>query len=369
MVLLGVTFVEVMKYIGYFLGAIVCLMIMIMVHELGHYTAGKILKFKINEFAIGFGPKIFSRTNKQTGEVFSVRALPLGGFCQFAGEDLEAVQEGDFNSKKPWQRIIVLVSGVLFNYIFAIIFLSIFFMGYGEVNRVVGKVYDFKADGETAIVQQFQPDDIILKVDGKNAYASLNDNFASLIKGKDEMVVTVNRKGEIIDLNVKKGMVEKTVVDEHGNVVDASYKGLGIELSGEKIHLVKLPFFQAIGHSFVFGKDVIAVSLRAIGSIFTGGAKVGETLGGTFTAISMLATLTSGGFFAIVYGLGIFSISLAFMNILPLPALDGARVVFCIIEWIAGKPVNRKVEGIIHAVGLFLLLGLTITLDLVHFLG
>ena len=369
MFLLGVTFVEVMKYIGYFLGAIVCLMVMILVHELGHYTAGKIFKFKINEFAIGFGPKIFAHTNKKTGEVFSVRALPLGGFCSFAGEDVDAVQEGDFNSKKPWQRIIVLVSGVLFNYIFAIIFLSIFFMGYGEVNRVVANVYDFKDTGDTAIVQQFQPNDIIVKIDGKNAYASINDNFNALFQGKDEMIVTVNRDGQIIDLNVKKGQVDKTIVDEKGNEVDASYYGLGIELSGSQIQLVKLPFFQAIGHSFVFGKDVIAVSLRAIGSIFTGGAKVGETLGGTFTAISMLATLTSSGFFAILYGLGIFSVSLAFMNILPLPALDGARVVFCLIEWIAGKPVNRKVEGIIHTVGLLLLLGLTITLDLVHFLG
>ena len=84
---LAVSGLEVLKWIGYFLVALLCLMLMIMLHELGHYTFGKIFKFKINEFAIGFGPKLFSKTNKKSGEVFSIRAVPLGGFCSFAGED------------------------------------------------------------------------------------------------------------------------------------------------------------------------------------------------------------------------------------------------------------------------------------------
>lgn len=366
MSLLAVSFAQIMQKAGYLLGALACLLFMVLVHELGHYTAGKIFKFKINEFSIGFGPKIISKTNKNTGEVFSVRAFPLGGFCAFAGEDQEAVQEGDFNSKPPWQRIIVLASGVLFNYIFAIIFLSIFFMGYGEVFRVVDKTYDFK---DTAIVQQFESGDVIVEIDGQKAYASLGSNFSSMLAGKDELVITVERDGKLVDLNVTKGMVDRTETADDGSVKDASYYGLGIDLSGTEISLKKLGFFESIGHSFVFGKDIIVVSLKSIGSVFTGSAKVGETLGGTFTAISVLAMLTQSGFFAIIYGLGVFSISLAFMNILPLPALDGSRIVFTLIELVRGKPVNRKVEGIIHTVGLLLLFALTILLDILHFAG
>ena len=109
--LLSVSFIEVLQWIGYILVALLCLMLMITIHEAGHYAAGKIFHFTILEFSIGFGPKIFQRENKETGEKFSIRAIPLGGFCQFAGEDEEATVEGTFNSKPPWQRIIVLFAG------------------------------------------------------------------------------------------------------------------------------------------------------------------------------------------------------------------------------------------------------------------
>ena len=119
--LICASFSEVMTTIGYILIALCCLMFMVIVHEFGHYIAGKILGFKINEFAIGFGPKLFSRTNKKTGEVFSIRALPLGGFRAFEGEDEENPSPNAFNNKSPWRRLIVLVSGVLFNFVFGVI--------------------------------------------------------------------------------------------------------------------------------------------------------------------------------------------------------------------------------------------------------
>ncbi len=106
---LAVSGLEVLKWIGYVLVALFCLMLMVVLHELGHYTFGKIFKFKINEFAIGFGPKIFSKTNKKTGEVFSIRPFPFGGFCAFGGEDEESKDPHDFNNRPIWQRIICLL--------------------------------------------------------------------------------------------------------------------------------------------------------------------------------------------------------------------------------------------------------------------
>ncbi len=114
---------DVFIYILYVLLAIAVLLFLILVHELGHYIAGRILKFKITEFSIGFGKAIFSKTNKR-GEKISLRIIPLGGYCSFAGEADENAepQPGDFNSFAPWKRIIVFLAGIIMNFIVAIIF-------------------------------------------------------------------------------------------------------------------------------------------------------------------------------------------------------------------------------------------------------
>ena len=131
MTLLAVDAAEVFRWIGYILVAMIFFMFMIVVHELGHYTAGKLLKFKINEFAIGFGPAIFKHKNKKPGEVFSVRCIPAGGFCAFEGEDEEAQSPEAFNAHPVWKRIIVLASGAPVKFISAIVLLTFFFMVFG----------------------------------------------------------------------------------------------------------------------------------------------------------------------------------------------------------------------------------------------
>ena len=112
---------SVLNYILYIIIALLILMFLVMVHELGHYTAGKILGFKIDEFSIGFGPKLFQK-KKKNGELFTIRAVPLGGYCAFDGEDTDSASSTAFNNQKPWKRLIVLVSGVLFNFLIAVVF-------------------------------------------------------------------------------------------------------------------------------------------------------------------------------------------------------------------------------------------------------
>ena len=118
--------------------AILILLAMITVHEFGHYLAGKLLKFKINEFAIGFGPKLFKRTSRRTGEAFSIRLFPLGGFCAFEGEDGDAADPAAFNNKAPWKRIIVLLSGPLMNYILALFLIIISMFAFGQITFKIG---------------------------------------------------------------------------------------------------------------------------------------------------------------------------------------------------------------------------------------
>ena len=364
MFLLSISFVEVLKWIGYVLIALLLLMVMIMIHETGHYVAGKLMHFTILEYSIGFGPKIFQRVNKDTGEKFSIRCIPLGGYCQFEGEDEDKESEGSFNSKPVWQRIIVLFSGAFMNLISAIIFISIFFVAFGDFVPKVRYTYDYV---DTAYVQQFQENDVIYKIDGKDAYCLSNpNNLRSLYEGKDSVVATVLRNGEYIELNIPIQDYKGTQVDPEGQEIEISGHGLGITISYEE---VRLPFFKAFVHAFEFTGDEIALIFKTFVSIFKGTTKVSESMGGTVTAISVLSQLAENGFAATMFGVCVLSASIGVMNLLPFPALDGCRILFCIVEWIRRKPNNRKVEAIINFAGLIILVLLAVTLDLLHFLG
>lgn len=380
---LAVSGLEALKWVGYFAVALLCLMLMIVLHELGHYTFGKIFKFKINEFAIGFGPKLFSRTNKKSGEVFSIRAVPLGGFCSFAGEDEEGESDEDFNKRPVWQRIILLFAGAGFNFLSAFIVITIFFSAYGEYFPVVGNAYqhvEYVDDGSYSIIegsQQLKEGDIIISVNGKNCYSLLEYNRLSSLIGteEDNIELVVIRDGEKQTLNVKKqyyvAYTESGEKDANGNPVRqeqvSANKGLGISMGSYSVQ--KLSARQAFTHGASFGYDVLRVTVNSFKQIFNGSISVGESMGGTATAIFSLAQLVQAGIPAIIYGFCILSMSIGIMNILPLPALDGSRIVFAIIEGIRRKPLNRKLEGTIHFVGLIVLFALAIILDLVHFFG
>lgn len=378
---LAVSGLDVLKWIGYILIALVCLMLMIILHELGHYTFGKIFKFKINEFAIGFGPKIFSKTNKKTGEVFSIRPFPLGGFCAFGGEDEESSDPHDFNNRPVWQRIIVLFAGAGFNFLSAFIVITIFFCAYGEYFPVVGNVYEhveYVDDVNYSVIegaQTLKEGDVIISVNGKMAYSLLEYNKLSelIAGGNDNLQVVVLRDGKKETLNIVKHYykvnVEKT--DDSGNkYIDeeiSKNKGLGMSLGAFTPQ--KLSFGKALGHGASFGFDVLKVTGKSLKQVFSGAISVSDSMGGTATAIYSLAQLVQAGLPAIIYGFCILSVSIGIMNVMPLPALDGARIVFAIIEGIRRKPVNRKIEGMVHFIGLIVLLALAIILDLVHFFG
>ncbi|MDE6471501.1 MAG: site-2 protease family protein [Clostridia bacterium] len=381
---LAISGLEVLKWIGYILVALFCLMLMVILHELGHYTFGKIFKFKINEFAIGFGPKLFSKTNKKTGEVFSIRMFPFGGFCAFGGEDDESKDPHDFNNRPIWQRIIVLFAGAGFNFLSAFIVITIFFSAYGEYFPVVGEVYqhvEYVDEENYQIIedsQQLLKGDVILSINGKEVYSMLDaTRLSELIADSDDnLTVVVLRAGEKKTLEVQKqyylSYTDSGETDENGDKIlvekVSKSKGLGMALSNI-FSAQKLSFGKALGQGARFGYDVLRVTGKSLKLIFNGTVSVSKSVGGTATSISILAYSVRQGFHTIVGIFCIFSVSIGIMNVMPLPALDGARIVFAIIEGIRRKPINRKVEGMVHFVGLIVLLALAILLDLLHFFG
>ena len=429
--ILSATVGEVFTYIGYVLLALLALMAMIVVHELGHYTAGKLLGFKIDEFAIGFGPKIFKKKNKKTGELYSIRPFPIGGFCAFHGEDADGalldeqgnqikdangniVKDPDaFNNQKAWKRLVVLFSGAFMNFLSAIIIITIYFSAYGQPLPYVVGTYDGAAYDNV-----FLTGDAILSVNGKQINLMSQEDLDNAFKNVgDSATFYVLREGKRIKINANKhyyyplqdgdyivsvnGEALETPIyytdfethydttdpllltieryDAEGRVVERStmkvqkgvnpddaegYYSYGFGIT-RTIARVKLPFFLAFGRAWGFSFFIVFKILASLGALITG--KIGvESAGGTITTIMTMAKVSALGFDSFLYVVAIISANLAVMNLLPFPALDGSRMLFTLIEMVFRKPVPRKVEGIIHTVGLILLLVLAVFLDVFH---
>lgn len=455
------------KTAGYVLLAILILMIMITVHELGHYLVGKAFKFKINEFAIGMGPAIFKRTMK-SGEIFSIRLFPFGGFCAFDGEDQDGDDPNAFNNKKPWQRILVLVAGATMNYLLALLIIIISMSAYGQSTLGMQYGRHDEAIYGTSIEEQIPADKSIndgeyivsLTRDGKksNIYMTV-DLISSLNHAKKGDVVTAELisggktvKRDIIlraDVECKNltevtkaydalGMGYAMQLEANGSspfikgdflikigAPDVEYKNatfvytpddvayilkdkavgetvwfwttrdtkyvytfgsswsacektgegvmnyLGIKETARNYYVtatyVRHGFFKTIGHSFGYSFKIGGTVFRTLGQLLTG--KLGlNAVGGTITTIKTTSEVISYGFRYALEIMAFIGVNLAVFNLLPIPALDGARVVFCVIEWIRKKPVSRKVEGIIHAVGLIVILGFAILVDILQFI-
>lgn len=411
----------------YIILAIVVLLILITVHEFGHYLAGKMLGFKINEFSIGFGKHtIFQKINKK-GEKFSIRLIPLGGYCAFEGEDEDNPNNPEaFNNQKPWKRLIVTLAGVFFNFLFGVLTAAIFLMC---TQYAIPQVYQL-APGNTYL----QEGDIIRAINGKDLeiYRHMSDVTANYGEG-EEFVITIERDGEIIDITIAKqnyqafyyvaneaGIINN-LYDVGGNPVSSQdfkeimmsitptkaedgsyekpqitsvyayyYKNDAGELVAytndeiiEKAMITLAPegvslgfvysnyaqrygFFESILKAWPFSFYICGVMLSALAGIFTGATQL-KDLGGTVTAIGQMAEISQMGFTQFLMLFPLLSLNLALFNILPIPALDGARAVFILIEMIFRKPVPRKIEGYIHMVGLILLFALVIFLDVYHF--
>ena len=392
----------------YIIIALLILLLMILIHEFGHYIVGKILKFKINEFSIGFGPKIFSKTNKKTGEIFSLRLLPLGGFCAFDGEDsvddesnpvqnddsakknhsinenvdvfdeetnradiieenrsLAAVEKDDnqqeggetelkkFNDQPPWKRILVLLAGATFNFLSGIIFAFIFLCVGGNMFTVVGDKVLTK-DGED-INPQLMKNDVIIRVNGVDL--NVMNTFSDVVSASDgtEFTFTVIRDGETLDVIVKKG----TVYDKKNK---KEYLGFGI-MSGTLAKPMNV--WEALALCVPYTLKLSWVILGTFGKLLTG--KLGlNTVTGPISTIGFMAQAAKQNWLNILLLLPMISANLAIFNVLTIPALDGSKVVFAIIEWVRGKPLNRKVEAYIHAAGFIVLLGFCVLVEILH---
>ena len=373
---------SVFKTIGSVLVALLILLVMITVHEFGHYIAGKIFKFKINEFAIGFGPALFKHT-KKNGEKFSIRALPLGGFCAFEGEENDSENPNAFNNKKPWQRIIVLISGALMNYLLSVIVIIISFFACGQLLIMTYQVdaNPYTQNGQYIESEYlFHDKDVIISCEGKNIY--LTSDLMNGLKGKKEgelvdfKLSRINGEGrEIVsveimlraDANFSNMNDTSSVWDCLGVAKEYSENGESYSYMVASTAVKGFGFFQTVGRAFAYSIHIAGTIFKVLGELFTGALGL-SSFGGPITTIKMTSQIATMGWVQFFEITSLIGVNLAVFNLLPIPALDGSKVIFTIIEWIRKKPLNRKVEAIIHAAGFVFLIGFAILVDILQFI-
>ncbi len=362
----------------YIILAIVILLFMVLIHEFGHYVVGKILKFKITEFSIGFGFPIFTHTSKKTGEKFSLRVFPLGGYCAFEGEDDEKESESPtaFNNQKPWKRILVFLAGVTANFITAIIFSWILLCTIGyDVPQIVR--YD-----QTIYVNPYEEGDVIRKIDGKKIDFAFGENFVTLVNEQKSLAqdyyeengldaekytftMSVTRDGDWVDLTivVYPVMAQDSAGNDYINCL------IGLESSEDEEPCTVAYVYDAWSgfcRSFEMAFGFAWVVLKSLWMLITFQIPITE-MGGTIATISTIATFASQSLSYLLIFIPLIAANLAVFNLLPFPALDGSHVLFTLIEWIRGKPINRKVENMIHFVGICILFAFVIIVDILHF--
>lgn len=421
----------------YILLALLVLLMMVTIHEFGHYVAGKMLGFKINEFSIGFGPSLFSKKCK-SGEIFSIRLVPLGGYCAFEGEEDNSDNNGAFTKQKPWKRLIVLFNGAFFNFISAIIFSFIMLVSVGydvpqvySVNDVVriDSVYVVNSvGGYTTVPFEFTDKDIIMQVNGddiKNSNNSIGvtkDYLASVLSQKesinDEYTLTVKRKTDDDNEETFYPMVKVT---KHSNADKLQKNDVIYKINGVAIDFIKDKTFNALiangssestvtltvkrngeikdvvlnyydtgfkdadgsyakaigvsstAYRFSFGESLVRCVpytfgfswkvLQALGQLIVG--KGLTQVGGPIYTIGTIASLSSQSLSYFLVLLPLIAANLAVFNWLPIPALDGSKMLLTTIEWIRGKPLfSQKTENLIHNIGFFVLLGLVFAADI-----
>ena len=330
-------FLNVWNSVWPYLVAIALFLVLIIIHEFGHFIAAKLLGVKVNEFAVGFGPKLFSKQGKETK--YSVNLIPLGGYCAMEGEDEDSGDNRAFCNKKPWRRFIIIAMGAIFNLILGLVIVAITLAPQEAFNSTV--VAEFK---ENAVSSEsgLMVNDKITEVEGRKIFSTydLSYAFTNVKDGKIDM--TVIRDGKRVEL--------KDVAFNSSEEDGISYLEVDFYVYG-----IKKTVGSYIEQTFATAASYCAVVWRSLIDIIGGKYGISAVSGpvGIAAAIGSAAKVSLANLLPIM---AIITINLGLFNLLPIPALDGGRLLFILIEMIFRKPVPQKYEAAVHAAGFAVLI-------------
>lgn len=317
------------------------------IHEFGHFFFARLFKVPVLEFAIGMGPKIYSWTGKQ-GTKYSLRAFPIGGFVQMEGEEGTSENPMAYNNLNPWKKIIVTIAGPLVNILFAIIVMFAIVLATPELgSTTVGEFYEGAISNS-----QLQVDDEIVKIGKTRVHTYEELSYEIMMQGYEAIDVTVIRNGEEIvlpDVVFYTGEESGTVL----GVMDFNVFAVS--------SLKKVTVLDYLKHAFYRSVNMVKMVYDTLGGLLTGRFGM-EAVSGPIGMVDAVGQITEASkmhstLIPILNFVVLISMNLGIFNLLPIPALDGGRIVFHLIDGIAGRKVIKKeIEDNITMVTMILLL-------------
>ncbi len=369
-------------------------LVMITLHEFGHFIMAKSLGVNVLEFAIGMGPAIFKKQGRKT--LYSVRIFPIGGYCSLEGEDGGSDNEGAFCNQKLWKRFLIVSAGAIFNLILGIILFAVFV---GATSPVASNIVDSIDERSYLADTGVMPGDKIVKINGHsiNIFNDIKLYTGEFEKDK-EIALTVKRGNEKIEVSLLPSEKDQTVVyyDTYADITDSvngkeetatfvpegvippeyvgktyNEKGLIIGFTARKMNITAANILpQAWYHTVNITKSIYASLIELV----TGKSGL-ENMAGPVGVGQVVGAAVNSGADAglnILQIMALLTVNLGIFNLLPLPALDGGRLFFMLVELVRGKPVPPEKEGIVHTIGLLLLLALAVVVffnDIFRILG
>lgn len=340
---------------------VLALSVLILVHELGHFIAARKTGVRVEEFGLGLPPRIIGKKIK--GTIFSLNWLPIGGFCRLYGEDSDKKGGEAFNNKRPWQKMLIVLGGVLMNLVLAVVIFGAVYTIVGipkEVDkvRIVGV-----SKNSPAMEAGLKEDDVILKVEDvevKKADELIKE--VEKYKGQKVKLIINNppagRAGEELKIYNKEIEVEVRENPPEGEGL------MGVSISNTEMepvawYRVDKGIIIGFKEAFYWGKIILnGVTSMLVGLI---SGNIPKDVSGPIGMYQATNSINKDqGILAVIHFFGIVSVNLAVVNVLPFPALDGGRLIFVFYEMITKKRVNQKIESLVNNLGMFILLSLII---------
>ena len=353
----------------YIVFAILLLAVLIMIHEFGHFIAARIMKIDVTEFSIGFGPRLLGWKSRKYDTKFSIRAIPLGGYCAFYGEDdAKGITKDDpraFPNHNVWKRMFVILMGPMMNFVLAFVVTLAFIWCVGINVPVDDGVYPYissTAESGAAESAGILKDDIVTeingvsmrKTDGQEAVEAFREAVGGWKERDEALRVSVLRNGETMEFS----MVPVPTWDEDEGKTRMM---VGVILSAAiPTERRAASFTEGISEAWNICVDAAGTILTLLKELPTN-KEIADSMTGVVGTVAVVQELTQEyGIEMFINLMIIISINLGLMNLLPIPGLDGSRLVFGIIEVIRGKPIPQEKEAMVHLAGMVLLFGLMI---------
>jgi len=318
------------------LATIFVFFIVVVFHEFGHFFIAKIFGIKVHEFAIGMGPKLFKINKGDTD--YTLRLLPIGGYVKMEGEDEYSDDLRSFSQKPVGVRMAVIAAGAIMNFILAIIVFSIYAYNVGVPTTTINEATEKLPAYEAGL----RAGDTITSINNfdVNSWEDIKTSI-NASNGK-EITVKVIRDNKELEFTIKP-------------VMDSETNRLIIGISPKMTKSLLL----SIKNGFENMAMILGLMFQFIGMLFKGNVSSGD-ISGPIGIVVLVGEAAKSGFQYVLYVAGFISINLGFFNLLPIPALDGSRLVFLLVELVRGKPISQEREGFIHFIGFVFLIVLMI---------